>query len=175
MARVPYELSYGERTVSTGTLSIDDTGAGREMKLATIHVVALDVERRIGPPLVVRELWLRSPELRGEGELDVELFAEFGRDREVDAHARSIAAIEHHDLRVLAVGRGSTTRSRVRLPGASTAWLVQDGSLRIERAQPVETPGAASWQVEGTLDLELRDGRDERHVHGRIDARVTWN
>jgi hypothetical protein len=175
MARVPYELSYGERTVATGTLSIGGGDAGHAMKLATIHVIALDVERRIGAPLVVRELWLRSPELAAEGELDVELFAEFGRDREVDARARNMAAIEHHELRVLPVGRGSNTRSRLRLPGVSTPWLVRDGSLRIERAQAIDTPGVATWQVEGTLDLELRDGSEQRHVHGSVDARLTWN
>jgi hypothetical protein len=86
-----------------------------------------------------------------------------------------MAAIEHHELRVLPVGRGSNTRSRLRLPGVSTPWLVRDGSLRIERAQAIDTPGVATWQVEGTLDLELRDGSEQRHVHGSVDARLTWN
>jgi hypothetical protein len=175
MARVPYELSYGERTLATGALSIEDGNGGREMKLATIHVLALDVERRVGPPLRVRELWLRSPELNGEGELDLELFVEFGRDRDIDPRARSIAAIEHHELRVLPVAPGSTMRSRVRMPGASTPWLVRDGSLHVDSAQAIDTAGAASWQIEGAIDLDLRDSHDDRHLHAKLNARLFWN
>jgi hypothetical protein len=174
--RVPYTPSNGARTLATGTLTIEDAGGTHPIKLATIQVVALDAPRRFGTPLVVRELWLRSPDSNGdESSLDLELFAEFGRDREVDARAREIAAIAGHELRVLAVGRGTIARSRMRVPGATTPSAVTSGSLRIEQARPIDEPGTASWSVEGTIDLALRDGGQDRHVLGTLRGRLSWN
>jgi hypothetical protein len=126
----------------------------------------------MGPPLVVRELWLRSPEQGGQ-DPDLELFVEFGRDRDVDPGLRSVAALTERDLPVLVVGRGTDARSRVRLPGASAASMVSGGSLRIARA--VADPSAPGWHVEGDLNLTLRDGDVEHSMQARLNARLIWN
>lgn len=169
-----YSLSVGERTMSTGKLSLEAGGRRQEFELVTIRVVAQELPRVLAEPLVVRELWLRSPELDGAPP-DLELFVDFegeaGAPRVEDA--RDLALLRGRDLPVRPRAEGSDARSRVRLHGAAAPLYVQQGRLLIDEVVDVagETQG---FRIRGEVGLSLEDGELTTAVQGELNARLVW-
>jgi hypothetical protein len=175
---VPYELSIGERTMATGSVSFEDNDGPHELKLATIHVIACDVHRTFGPSWIVRELWLRSPEQDAQTAPDLELFLDFdqeGRTPAVDA--RQIGVLAQRELPILPLALGSRTPSQLRFAGAPAPLLISNGRLTIRQTMALEGQSAPSWHIDGDLDLALPDGNGAtaRRVHGTLSARLVWD
>jgi hypothetical protein len=168
--RVAYELSPGERTMTTGALHVDDWGGPQDVKLATIHLVTGQVRRPFAEPFVVQELWIRSPEQEGQGGPDFELFVDYGAPR---AEPRGPGDIVGRDLPVLPAAVGGSARSRIRFVGAEKALQVTQGRVRLREALPTET--ASVFRVDGELDLVLPSDNDPRSVHGHFNARLVWD
>jgi hypothetical protein len=168
--RVAYELSPGERTMTTGGLHIDDWGGPQDFKLATIHLVTGQVRRPLAEPFVVRELWMRSPEQDGQGGPDLELFVDFGAP---GAEPRGPGDITGRDLPVLPAAAGGSARSRIRFVGAEKALSATQGHVRLREALPTEV--ASNFRVEGELELLLPTDNGPRSLHGRFNARLVWD
>lgn len=174
---VAYDLSAGERSMGTGTLWIEDAGERHEFKLVTIQVVAAEVPRLMAETIIVRELWLRSPEGEVGAPPDLELFIDFGptTGAAIDAHARDVNLLTGRELPLLAAGLGSDARSRVRLPGFSTAAPIPQGNLRITRALDLaKDESAATFRIEGELTLMLHEETGDRAIRGGLSARLRW-
>jgi hypothetical protein len=173
--RMLYELAAGERDMATGSLWLQENETRIEVKLVTIHVVARAIRRPFAAAIPVRELWIRSPEQDGQPDPDLELFVDFSAadGHEIDAAARDTAVLSERELPILAVAKGSDVRSRVRLPGAETPAFVSEGSVLINEA--IATDAAASWRIEGTVRLVARDQGNERHLNGKVSARLVWD
>jgi len=172
--RAEYALSAGERTMTTGTLWLETDGRREEFKLVTIHVVAQDVPRLLAELLVVRSLWLRSPEQDGAAP-DLELFVDFaGGGAAVAADARDLAPLRARELPVLAVAAAGDARSRVRFRGAAAPWLVTEGQLVIAEALPLGER-SQGWRVQGRVRLSAGEGDRARALAGEFSARVVWD
>jgi hypothetical protein len=175
--RVEYALSAGERTLATGAVTLQDAEQSHELKLITLRVVAADVARVFAAPLVVRALWLRSPEEAGQAAPDLELFADLNPPdgSAIAADARNMTAIRARELPIVARAPGSGARSRVRFPGASAPALVSRGQLLIREALELQRGDPAQgWRIRGELTLSLSDGGNERSVTGALRAKVLW-
>jgi hypothetical protein len=173
--RVPYVLSAGERTMATGSLWLEDKGERVAFPLVTIHVVATAVRRAFADPLVVRALWIRSPESDGQSAPDLELFVDFNAPdgRVIDAHARDPNELRQRDLPVLPAAIGGAARSHIRFAGSEDPAFVSEGRLFIRQA--LNTEVAASWRIEGDLDLLVQQHGAERHLKGMLAARLVWD
>lgn len=173
--RVAYELAAGERSMATGSLWFQEHGARIELKLVTIHVVASAIRRPFTAAVPVRELWIRSPEQDGQAAPDLELFVDFSAPdgHEIDASAGDASELTQRELPILAVAVGSEVRSRVRFPAAETAALVSEGSLLIKEA--INTDAAASWRIEGDVQLVVHEDGNERNLRGKLSARLVWD
>jgi len=168
--RVAYELSPGERALTTGSLHVHDWNGPHDLKLATIHLVTGSVRRPFAAPFVVRELWIRSPEQDGQGGPDLELFVDYDA---AGAEPRGPSDIGGRDLPVLRRASGGNTRSRMRFAGAEKPLEVREGSVKLGEALPTDT--ASIFRVEGELDLMLSTENGLRPLHGRFNARLVWD
>ena len=130
--RVTYDMPIGDRSMATGTLWLQDAGVRRELPVVTWNVIAADVPRVFAKPVLVRELWLRSPEGQTGEPSDLELFVDFGgqEGQVLDAQALHVESLRGLPLPVLGVALGSEASSRVRLPGSPAALLVTSQSTR---------------------------------------------
>jgi hypothetical protein len=176
--RLAYELTAGERALASGAVTLTGDGSTHELKLINIFVLATELERRIGSPISVRELWMRSPETEGQGGPDLELFFDFrGIDgHRVDPGARDVDELRGRELPVLALALGGGPTSRIRLPGAERPAQVVAGHFYVRRAldYPSESAGK-SWRVEGDLILTLAQPDGERTFSGKVTGRLQWN
>lgn len=172
---LPYELSAGERTMSTGTLRLQEDAVSHDFRLISMYVIAADVPRLLADPLTVRELWLRSPEEGGDG-ADLELFFDLGSEGAVrDLQLRDARALRGRRLPVISGASGADIRSRVRLPGAAEPVPVREGTLVIEEVLALD-PGnpAQGFRVRAGLQLSLAAEDAERHMGGELNARLVW-
>ena len=174
--RAEYALSIGERTMPTGTIRLESAGKRQEFELVTIHVVAEDVPRLLAEPLVVRSLWLRSPEQDGAVP-DLELFVDFAGDAGAIAEGtRDPSQLRGRELPVVsaAAGGGTEARSRVRFRGAEMPSLVSEGALVITEALPLGDR-SQGWRVQGRVRLSVGDEARPSELTGELSARLVWD
>jgi hypothetical protein len=174
--RVDYALAAGERTLATGTLTLQDGGQKHELKLITLRVIATDVARVFAAPLLVRTLWLRSPE-DAQAAPDLELFADLTPTdgSAIATDARDVSVLRARPLPIMARAPGSDARSRVRFPGAAAPALVSRGQLLVREALELQRGDPAQgWRIRGELSLTLADGGQERAVSGALNAKLLW-
>jgi hypothetical protein len=173
--QVDYALSPSERTMTTGTLTLEEEGRVHRFQLATIHVVSADVPRLLADPIRVRSLLLRSPEQDGQPP-DVELLFDLaaGAPRPIEPNARDITLLRARSLGSIPSAVGAELRSRVRLPGSDAAAEVASGSLVIDEALELRKGDPAQgWRIRGELALTA-DGERPRRITGKVDARLVW-
>jgi hypothetical protein len=176
--RLAYELAVGERALATGSITLSGEGVTHELKLVNVRVVATEVARRFGAPIVVRELWLRSPETEGQGGPDLELFFDFraADGHPIDPAARQISELRGRELSVLPVALGSGPKSRIRFPGAEHPADVVAGHFFVRRALDFPAANAGkSWRIEGDLILTLAQDDAERTFSGKVTGRLQWD
>ena len=173
--QMPYDLSEGERTMPTGSLWFEDNEGRHELKLVTIRVLARDLHRKFGSTIVVRELWMRSPDQGGQTLPDLEVFFDFDAGRNLPLDQRDINQLLRRPLPVVPVGLGGDVHSRVRPPAAPAPSFVTGGQIMFEEAMPLDVAeGKAVWHVEGQFELSMIEGGVERRVHGSLSARLAW-
>jgi hypothetical protein len=169
-----YALSAGERTLGSGELWLEGNGQRQVFKLVAIRVVIEDVPRLLADPLIVRALWLRSPEQDGAPP-DLELFVDLaGFAQPLAAEVRDAGALRGQELSVLPAALAADTRSRVRFRGAEAPAQVKDGKLIIREALRLGEP-AQGFRVQGSLELSIEDGEQTRELAGEFNARLVWN
>ncbi len=171
--RAEYALSIGERTMPTGTIRLDFAGKRQEFELVTIHVVAEDVPRLLADPLVVRSLWLRSPE-QDRAVPDLELFVDFAGDvSAIAGQGRDASQLRGRELPVVSAPTGTDARSRVRFRGAEMPTLVHEGALVITEAFPLGDR-SQGWRVHGRVRLLVGNEVRPRELTGELSARLVW-
>lgn len=171
--RILYEMPAGERALATGSLALLEGAERIEWKLVTVHPVEVTIRRVLAEPIAVSELWLRSPEQDARSQPDLELFVDFAGGSGQAAGGSGPSVLLQRELPVLARAIGGDARSRVRLPGASTAAQVSEGKLVIDEL--LGTESQANYRIAGKLSLVVREDDRERVLNGTFNARLFWD
>jgi hypothetical protein len=174
---VPFELSIGDRSMPNGSLWLQEGGTRHELQIVTMRVVAVDVPRLLAAPIVVRELWLRSPEDASGAPPDLELFVDLSAEdgRAIEPHARDMGLLRGRALPVLSVRVEPGKGSRVRLPGSTTSVPVARGDVVISDVLELGSDATGTnWHVEGRIVLTLLDEGVERRLEGGFKSRLRW-
>jgi hypothetical protein len=173
-----YVLSPVERMLATGNLSLFEAVRSRTytFPLITIHVVAADTQRLLATPIVIRELWVRTPEQK-DLPPDLEMFLDFGGDKfaPMPPDACDIEPLRGQPVPLARHAEDSEQISRLRMPGTSESSAIVAGKLTLQEALELEKGNPSQgWRVRARLELTVRDGDITRYLDGTLNARLVW-